>query len=241
MEALGTAILMFVILAVTDERNAARPPPQMAPFFIGFTVAILISVFAPLTQAGWNPARDFGPRLVAAVAGWGHTALPGPRAGFWAYIVGPLLGAPTGAGCYDVLVAPGLATVTSDSRCLPRHPADKHRDTHEGASPGPTQRPCDAAALEEGAGIITPAAGPAIGMWCADQAVLHRIVREACAQACIPGCAPPDSPGRCTSIALDSSDIPARGGDHGCLPEKKDEAAPPAEVALVAASTSALM
>ena len=31
------------------------------------TVAILISVLAPLTQACFNPARDFGPRLVHAI------------------------------------------------------------------------------------------------------------------------------------------------------------------------------
>lgn len=108
IEAFGTSILMFFILALTDERNAARPPPGMAPFFIGFLVCTLISVFAPLTQAGWNPARDFGPRVVAAMAGWGDIAIPGPRHGFWVYIVGPLVGAPLGAAAWDVCIRPGL-------------------------------------------------------------------------------------------------------------------------------------
>ena len=70
--------------------------------FIGLTVAALISVIAPLTQACFNPARDFGPRLFAFLAGWGPIALPGPRGlGFLTvYIVAPLIGASLGGGFY---------------------------------------------------------------------------------------------------------------------------------------------
>ena len=96
VEAFGTAVLVLVIFALTSPRNADRPGANLAPFFIGFTVAVLISLFAPLTQAGWNPARDFGPRLVAFTLGWGRIAIPGPEGGFWVYIVGPLIGGPLG-------------------------------------------------------------------------------------------------------------------------------------------------
>lgn len=106
VEALGTGILVFIIFALVDRRNAGRPSSQITPFFIGFTVAILISLFAPITQAGWNPARDFGPRIVAALAGWGEIAIPGPRNGFWVYIVGPLVGGPIGAALYELLIRP---------------------------------------------------------------------------------------------------------------------------------------
>ncbi len=105
IEALGTAVLVLMIFALTDPRNTAAPPAGLAPFFIGFTVAVLISLFAPLTQAGWNPARDFGPRIVAALAGWGSIAIPGPEGGFWVYIVGPLVGGPLGGLVYDKLMA----------------------------------------------------------------------------------------------------------------------------------------
>lgn len=108
VEAWGTGILMFVILALTDPRQKIMRNKEILPFYIGFTVAVLITLYAPLTQAGWNPARDFGPRVVAALAGWGRIAIPGPRNGFWVYIVGPKIGAPIGAFLYDFLINPGL-------------------------------------------------------------------------------------------------------------------------------------
>jgi glycerol uptake facilitator protein len=101
-EVLGTAILALVVFAVTDPHNRGAPGPGMAPLFIGLTVAVLISVIAPLTQACFNPARDFGPRLFACIAGWGEIALPGPRfPGFFTiYILAPTLGAVLGGGLY---------------------------------------------------------------------------------------------------------------------------------------------
>ncbi|RLT38521.1 MAG: aquaporin family protein [Chloroflexi bacterium] len=100
VEAFGTAVLVFVIFALTDARRVPVGG-AITPLLIGFTVAVLISLFAPLTQAGWNPARDFGPRLVAFAAGWGDTAIPGPRNGFWVYIVGPLVGGLVGGALYQ--------------------------------------------------------------------------------------------------------------------------------------------
>jgi glycerol uptake facilitator protein len=108
VEALGTAILVLVIFCLTDPRNRTAPGRALTPFFIGFTVASLICLFAPITQAGWNPARDLGPRLVAWAAGFGSIALPGPRAGFWIYLVGPLLGAIIGAAVYEQGIRPLL-------------------------------------------------------------------------------------------------------------------------------------
>ena len=110
VEGFGTAILALVIFSLTDRRNAGLSTKNMTPLLIGFTVAALISLFAPLTQAGWNPARDFGPRIVAFFAGWGSIAIPGPSNGFWVYIVGPMIGAPVGAAVHELLIRPGLPT-----------------------------------------------------------------------------------------------------------------------------------
>ena len=108
VEALGTGILVLMIFALVDRRNTSLPVKYLAPVFIGLTVAMIISMLAPLTMGGWNPARDFGPRLVAFFAGWGEVAIPGPSGGFWAYIVGPLVGGPVGAAVYEFLIRPAF-------------------------------------------------------------------------------------------------------------------------------------
>lgn len=99
VEAWGTCILAFVIFGITNQHNKVLGSDDRVgvPFMIGMTVTVLLALYAPITQAGWNPARDFGPRIVAACAGWGEVAIPGPRNGFWIYIVGPCIGAPIGA------------------------------------------------------------------------------------------------------------------------------------------------
>jgi glycerol uptake facilitator protein len=109
-EVLGTLLLALVVFAITDERNVGAPQSRLAPVFIGLTVAVLISVIAPLTQACFNPARDFGPRLFAFFAGWGSIALPGPRGlGFLTvYIIAPTIGAILGGGLYVLLVQPAF-------------------------------------------------------------------------------------------------------------------------------------
>ena len=52
-----------------------------------------------------NPARDFGPRVFAWIAGWGKVAMPGDYQNigtyFWVPIVGPLIGAAIAAFAYD--------------------------------------------------------------------------------------------------------------------------------------------
>ena len=115
-EFLGTLLLAIMVFALIDERNPATPAARLAPVFIGLTVAILIMVIAPLTQACFNPARDFGPRLFAWAAGWGDIAIPGPRdLGFLTvYILAPIAGAIAGGGLYSLGVRPCLPTALTE-------------------------------------------------------------------------------------------------------------------------------
>lgn len=92
-EGFGTFLLIIFIFTLTEGCNVGRPHEQLAPVFIGLALAALICLFAPLTQAGFNPARDFGPRFFAYFAGWGKIAIPGPDNGFFSvYIVAPIVG-----------------------------------------------------------------------------------------------------------------------------------------------------
>ncbi|WJH23725.1 MIP/aquaporin family protein [Pseudarthrobacter defluvii] len=101
----GTAFLVMFVVAIIDMRNTAVQA-NLGPFMIGLAVAAIgISLGA---NAGYaiNPARDFGPRLFAWMAGWGQTALPGTVDGafswyFWVPIVGPVVGGVIGVLIYD--------------------------------------------------------------------------------------------------------------------------------------------
>jgi glycerol uptake facilitator protein len=101
---IGTAILLFVILAITDLANNA-PGANLAPVVVGLLVVGIGMAWG--TDAGYaiNPARDFGPRLASFFTGYGGAFRD--QYGdlyFWVPIVGPIVGGLVGAGLYRVLI-----------------------------------------------------------------------------------------------------------------------------------------
>ncbi|HEU0028249.1 MAG TPA: MIP/aquaporin family protein [Ktedonobacterales bacterium] len=108
---LGTFLLVYLILAIVDARSSP-PLSNLAPLIIGLLVVAIGMSFG--TNAGYaiNPARDFGPRVFAWMAGWGAVALPGDGPGysayFWVPIVGPLVGGAIAAYIYQFTLAPIL-------------------------------------------------------------------------------------------------------------------------------------
>lgn len=89
IEILLTAVLMFVIISVATDTRAVG---QLAAIAIGGTVALDALWGGPLTGASMNPARSFGPALVAGV--W---------QAHWVYWMGPMIGAGLGAVLYQGL------------------------------------------------------------------------------------------------------------------------------------------
>jgi glycerol uptake facilitator protein len=98
-QTIGTAILVFLIFALIDERN--QPPAHLTPILIGTVVVGIGMAFGGMHGYAINPARDFGPRLFTVVAGFKNNGLTDGPAVFWVPIVGPLLGGVIGAGLYD--------------------------------------------------------------------------------------------------------------------------------------------
>jgi len=123
VEAIGTFLLVTIILLLTEDCNVGRPSSDIAPIFIGLTVTAIISILSPLTQAGINPARDFGPRLVAYFSGWREVAIPGPRSGFLTvYIMGPFLGGAVSAMLFSIVLYPLMQVKDSICACEARCP-----------------------------------------------------------------------------------------------------------------------
>lgn len=110
-QVLGTFLLVYLIMAITDARSSP-PLANIAPLIIGLLVVAIGMSFG--TNAGYaiNPARDFGPRLFAWMAGWGQVAFPGNGIGysnyFWVPIVGPLIGGAIAALVYQFSLHPIL-------------------------------------------------------------------------------------------------------------------------------------
>jgi glycerol uptake facilitator protein len=109
VETVITAILMCLILALTDDGNGI-PRGPLAPLLIGILIAVIGASMGPLTGFALNPARDFGPKMFAYLAGWGKVAFTGARdiPYFLVPIFGPIIGACLGAFGYRMLIGRNL-------------------------------------------------------------------------------------------------------------------------------------
>lgn len=117
-EALGTFLLVLMIFALTEGCNVGRPDDALAPVFIGLTVTSIICLVAPLTQAGLNPARDLGPRLVAWLMGWGDAAFPDRVGGFFhVYVLAPLIGGALASQFFVRVLEPAMAGPVEPCDC----------------------------------------------------------------------------------------------------------------------------
>lgn len=102
-QVVGTALLMLVICALTDQRNSP-PASHATPIVVGLLVVAIGASFGFNSGYAINPARDFGPRLFTAVAGWGTDVFRAGHAWWWVPVVAPPIGAVAGGWLYDACI-----------------------------------------------------------------------------------------------------------------------------------------
>jgi MIP family channel proteins len=93
IEAIGTFCLVLVILAAVYSKKSVK---DWAPLAIGTTLGFIVMVGGPLTGGSFNPARWFGPALVANQ--WGSV---------WPYLLGPIVGSLLAALVFRFVLEPG--------------------------------------------------------------------------------------------------------------------------------------
>ncbi len=95
VEVVLTFIFVMTILGVTSKKAGHG---SFAGVVIGFTLTLVHILGIGLTGTSVNPARSFGPAVVAAITG--NSA---PMGCLWVFIVGPLVGAALAAVVYKFL------------------------------------------------------------------------------------------------------------------------------------------
>jgi glycerol uptake facilitator protein len=97
-EFIGAFVLVMTIIGVALDPRVDR---VLAPLAIGAALGLVVFVLGPLTGAGINPARSFGPALV------GHH-FGGTGKFLLVYVLAPVAGAIAAAGAYfNLFITPG--------------------------------------------------------------------------------------------------------------------------------------
>lgn len=103
-QVVGTAILVFVIFALT---TAANNPPManLGPVVVGLLVVGIGMAWGANAGYAINPARDFGPRLASLITGY-ETAMFDQNGDlyFWLPIVAPIIGGLIGGALFKYLI-----------------------------------------------------------------------------------------------------------------------------------------
>ncbi len=99
----GTALLLLLVLAIGDQKNFG-PEARLQPILVGAAVVLIGMTFGFNAGYAINPARDLGPRLFTAMAGWGSEVFRAGNGWWWVPIVGPLIGGVLGGYIYDFFI-----------------------------------------------------------------------------------------------------------------------------------------
>jgi MIP family channel proteins len=102
-QVVGTALLVLLVFALTDAKNLA-PTANLLPLMVGLAVVVIGQCYGVNAGYAINPARDLGPRLFTAIAGWGREVFRAGHHWWWVPIIGPIVGGVLGGYAYDVFI-----------------------------------------------------------------------------------------------------------------------------------------
>ncbi|GMS92459.1 hypothetical protein PENTCL1PPCAC_14634, partial [Pristionchus entomophagus] len=112
-QTVATAVLCIGIGTITDKRN--HVPMFMQPAFIASHVMLIGMGLAWNAGYAINPARDFGPRVFTALAGWGWEVFEfNDYQWFWIPVMCPMLGALIGAWLYQAFIGFHMPDIVYD-------------------------------------------------------------------------------------------------------------------------------
>lgn len=114
-EGIGVCLLLIVIFSNAEDANVGKPGNNIWPLFVGLTIFLGICTVGPITDAGFNPARDLMPRLWATLVGM-------DGAWSWAvinvYVVGPIVGGIVGALIWLFILEPAHKAADRENGAL---------------------------------------------------------------------------------------------------------------------------
>ena len=119
---IGTAILVFVIFALT---TAANNPPlaNIGPVVVGLLVVAIGMAWGANAGYAINPARDFGPRLASFITGYATAWVDQNGTPYWWLpIIAPIIGGVIGGAAFHYMIErflpaePELITVSEPTQ-----------------------------------------------------------------------------------------------------------------------------
>ncbi|KAF4503987.1 hypothetical protein G6O67_008611 [Ophiocordyceps sinensis] len=104
-EFIASSILQFVLFALADADNIGAGP--LLPLCLFFLIFGIGACFGWETGYAINLARDFGPRLVSYMIGYGSDVFSAGGYYFWIPMVAPFFGCLAGGALYDTFIYTG--------------------------------------------------------------------------------------------------------------------------------------
>ncbi|XP_021027738.1 aquaporin-9 [Mus caroli] len=126
-QVVSTMFLLLIVFAIFDSRNLGVPR-GLEPVVIGLLIIVISCSLGLNSGCAMNPARDLGPRLFTALAGWGFEVFTFGNNFWWIPVVGPMIGAVLGGLIYVLFIQMHHSNPDPEVKA---EPAENNLEKHE--------------------------------------------------------------------------------------------------------------